>query len=649
MNLKTETRRKVPWVGYLVAIALITAVFYPALSGSFIFDDYPIFIDNGVFHTDHWDWAALQNIWSWSQANIHRPLAMVSYALNYAFGGSIFGFKATNLAIHLVNTVLLTALATRLLRACWPADNGDAAAHERRTAAWAMVLATAWALHPLQVSTVMYVVQRMELLGFIFTLLALLAYWRARQLQMQGLQAWPWLLAVLASIGVGYMAKETIVLVPGYALLLELTVLRFGASRSATQRAWKWFYAVGSVAAVAVVVFYLIPHYMMNPGAFANRTYTAGERELTQLRVLPMYIGWSILPIPTQLHFYYDNYLVSTGWLHPASTLLGGMFLLALLGLAVVARRRRPLFALGIAWFFVAHLITSAPLSLELVFEHRNYPSLFGILLAVVDLIWWATRSAHPRLPAILGTVFIVSLGFFTVLRAATWGNPLQLALTLAHDNPTSPRASYDLARLYMDMSQSDPDSPLFGRSIRELERGAALPTSSPLPEQALLLTAAAQGMPPQQEWWDSLLHKLETRPLGSQERRALQGLATQAINGEAKLDPERLDDAYQTVLRRVPRSVPFHTQYADVASTVLHNTPLAIQQWLTALELSKDKSDFATRMLGYLLANQRVEEAAALATKAEQLQPGLSNDAVWQGLREQLLREQKIRQGPDQ
>jgi len=494
------------WVsGALILVALIL---WPGLSGGFIFDDYPILVNNPALHVTHWNWQAWRGIWLWSMADIHRPLAMLSYALNCAAGSTAWGFKATNLAIHLLNTLLVAALAKRLFHAGWPMRDGDdALGHERRASLWSLALATLWAVHPLQVSAVMYVVQRMELLGFTFTLLALLSYWHARQHQIHGRRSWPWLLGTLGLMILGYGFKETIALVPGYALLLELTVLRFAATSQATRRRWQLFYALGALVGVALFAFYLVPHYA---NSFGGRPYTAWERELTQLRALAMYIGWCVLPLPGHLHFYYDNYPVSTDWLTPASTLASGVFLLALAVLALAMRKRRPLFALGIGWFFMSHVITSAPIPLELVFEHRNYPALFGIILALTDLVWLLSRKAHPRLPALLATVFLASLSFMTVLRAATWGNPAQLAITLVHDNPTSPRASHDLARLYLDAAKTHPQSPYFHLAIKEFERGAALPGSSPLPEEALMLIAARRGIPIQQAWWNSFLQNLK-------------------------------------------------------------------------------------------------------------------------------------------
>src|SRR5579859_4105918 len=83
----------------LAALALIASVFWPATHGGFIFDDYPIFAENPAIQVTGWHWGEWQKVVDWSLANIQRPLAMLTYAFNYALGGSTFSFKLTNLCI----------------------------------------------------------------------------------------------------------------------------------------------------------------------------------------------------------------------------------------------------------------------------------------------------------------------------------------------------------------------------------------------------------------------------------------------------------------------------------------------------------------------------------------------------------------------
>ncbi len=554
-------------------------------------------------------------------------MAMLSFAFDYALGNSTFGFKLTNLCIHLLNTVLVLLLTQRLLCASWhPREKEGRERHSQLIGYWALGVATAWAIHPLQVSTVMYVVQRMEMLGFTFVLLSVLAYWRGRKLQLAGLRAWPWFVLVGALIVAGYGFKETAVLVPGYALLLELTLLRFAAAKESATRGWKAFYLVGVGISAAVFAFYLLPHYA-TPELYAGRDFTAWQRELTQLRVLPMYLGWCLLPMPSHLQFYYDSYAASTTLLDPVTTLLGGVLLLGLFTVTVVARRRRPLLALGIGWFFVAHAMTSAPLPLELVFEHRNYPALLGVLLALADLAWWLWRRSNSRVIVIVASALILNLAFLTTLRAATWGSPFRLAMVLADINPDSSRAAMDLARRYMAMSGGDASSPLFSMSVQELERASRLPGDSILPEEALLEVAAEHPGMPTQPWWDNMHHKLQSRPLIPDTYAVLQKLITQVMQRRPGIDAAQLAKCYAIVTSRYPNQQRLHADYAELLGAVLHDPALASKQWRLALQQDPSVTQYSLRLTNYLVENNRGQEALAVIAQAMELQPTLRAD----------------------
>src|SRR5699024_2841178 len=150
----------------------------------------------------------------------------------------------------------------------------------------------------------------------------------------------------------------------------------------------------------------------------------------------------------------------------------------------------------------------------ELVFEHRNYPALLGVVLAVADGIRWLQQRTRSFAPAMAACVVVLAFGSLTMVRAATWGSPLLLATTLADYNPGSTRAALDLARRYMAMSGGDTGSPLYSMSIQELQRATTLSSNSPLPEEALLLEAARHpGLPVDTaQVWASLTHKIKDR-----------------------------------------------------------------------------------------------------------------------------------------
>jgi hypothetical protein len=620
----------------VVAMLMVVAVvLYPAVSGGFIFDDYPLFVENPVVHISSWHWQPWESLWNWSHTNIQRPLAMFSLALNYATGASIRDFKLTNLLIHLTNTMLAYLLVRQLIVNAWPKD----AAH-KQIDLWAVGVATIWAIHPLQVSTVMYVVQRMELLGFSFTILALLAYLKGRRLHFVGRHGWPWLLLSALLAVSGYYAKETAILVPAYALLMELTLLHFKASNNKTTLYLKLFYSGGCIAAIVVIFAYFIPHYV-TAAAYSPRNYDVWQRVITQLRVLPTYIAWSVLPLPGQLHFYYDDYVASLDLLHPITTLLGGIFLLGLVALAFVLRHRRPLFAFGIGWFFVAHVLTSGPLPLELVFEHRNYPALLGLALAGADVLKVINEHWRSRMAAVLAVVLILNFGSLTAIRAATWGNPLLLAQTLVAINPGSSRAAVDLARRYVAMSGNNPDVPLYSLGIQQLERASALPSSSILPEEGLLIQAATHRDLASEPWWDSLQRKLRTQPVGPETHLALYGLQQALIDNHLPIDGEQLAKAYQIAIARDPNRVSLRAQYADLASLALNNPSLAAEQWEQALALEGNSPNYAIQIIGYLIESRREAEASDVATHFEATHPIFRQNTQFERLR--VIAEQKV------
>lgn len=601
-----------PFLALLLLVVTI-AIYWPGLGGDFIFDDYPNIVTNPKVHAESLDWPALKRAASgYEPGEIGRPLATISFAVNYYLGEKApWGYKLAGVCIHALNALLVFLLLLRLFRLprlaadTWPT-----------LAAFAIALL--WALHPLQVSTVLYVVQRMETLSLTFVLLALLAYLRGRIAQQDGRRGWPWLVASALLAGMGLMSKETAALFPVYALGLELTVLGFDATKPRTTRLLKLAYGAGIAGALLAFLILVLPKYLA-ADAFIGRDFTLYERLLTQLRVLPMYLGQILFPLPGSMTFYYDAYPKSVGWLHPATTLLGGLFLLALLVAAWLLRRRTPLAALGIFWFFAAHLLTSNVFNLELVFEHRNYFALLGVLLVLADLVRRIPMQDGPALKRFAVGVVIVAFGFLGVLRTATWGDPLHLASDLVAKNPQSARASSDLATLYLGMSGSDPDSPFFDFGQREFERGSLLPNSSPLPEQGLILMAATTGQPVKDEWWIRFIHKIETRPISPQESMAVTGLLNQRYKGIV-LDDQRLSQACQALLARGGQPAHIYAQVGDYALNYLHDEALADRLFVTAIERDPTDKEYADRMLKTLVADGHVRQAQLVYDRAVSL-----------------------------
>lgn len=596
------------------ALFIITAlVYWPGLSGDFLFDDFPNIVTNPAVHAETINLDTLQRAARAYEPEtvIGRPLATISFAIDYSLGGkNPWGYKFVNLLIHLINTLLIFTLTRRLL------------ALPRAGAPWsitaAFAIALLWAVHPLQVSAIFYIVQRMETLALTFVLLALLAYLRGRLRQRDGMRGWPWLVASGALAGMGFLSKETAILFPAYALALELTLLRFEAQSPRTTHTLQGLYGIGAALALMFFAVLILPKYT-DPALYSFRPFTLDERLLSQLRILPMYLGWMLLPRPDSMTFYYDNYPISHGWLDPITTLIGGLFLLGLLTMAWFIRKRMPLVALGIFWFFAAHLLTSTVFPLELVFEHRNYFALFGVLLALADLIRLIPFNDHPVLKKVAIGVIIVGFSFLTVVRSATWGDPLLLAVDLVARNPLSPRASSDLATLYVGMSDSNPHSPFFSMGQQEFERGSHLPNASPLLEQGLILMAATTDQPVQEEWWNRLIEKLQTQPIGPQQLLAVTGFLKPRDDG-IELSDQRIAQAYTTLLSRRPQAPIYYVQYGNFVLRYLNDPQLASRLFAEAIEQNPGDVAYALKIARALLEDGHPQQALAVIDKAQAL-----------------------------
>ncbi len=165
----------------LVAVLLLLlgiAIYLPGLSGPLLFDDKPALTANELVQIhggefDEWRVAAFSS----SAGPLRRPIAMLSFAANHAIAGdfSPFGLKAVNLGIHLAIAVLLSFFSSQYSTRF--ASGLDVPT--RRLLA--LTAAAIWLLHPLNVSTVLYAVQRMAQLATLFVLAGLLVFMHYRQ------------------------------------------------------------------------------------------------------------------------------------------------------------------------------------------------------------------------------------------------------------------------------------------------------------------------------------------------------------------------------------------------------------------------------------------------------------------------------------
>jgi hypothetical protein len=596
-----------------ILLALVAAIYWPGVHGGYLFDDFSNIVDNPALHVTRLDYPSIKAALS-SPSGEERPLASLSFAVNEYFTGlDPEPMKIVNVIIHLLNVALVYALMLALLRVRDMLQE-PTAAHPWRPHPLALAIAAAWALAPINLTPVLYVVQRMESLCNLFVLAGLLAYLHGRTRQIEGKAGWLWgISGLLGGAGLGVLAKESALLLPLYAMLAEWALLRWRSANART--AWMLRCVHGVMLAMGLLAaLWLLPRFISSE-QWSFRPFTVSQRLLTEARVLWDYIDWTLLPNLRRLGFYYDDYVVSTGVVTPPSTLFAILGLFAIGVLAIAVRKRAPLVSLGLAWFLAAHAMTATVIPLELVFEHRNYFASLGLILAVLAACGpLAAQPAMRRIAPVLLVAWIGWLGFVTALRVQEWQHPLRLVESLASKQPLSPRTQYELGRSYLVVSKYDPASPYTALSRNVFERADALPGASPLAAQALLIQSAHLKSTEDSTWWEQLDAKLRLRRPGPQEVQSLYSLSHCVIIGVCHFSQEHMQDAFRAALSISPPSPEVLSGYANYAINVLHDPTLAISLVRESIRLDPANSLYRRNLAVLLKNNGGVDNAGSPA-----------------------------------
>lgn len=549
----------------LLCALLASLLFIPGLHGGFLFDDDSSIVNNPAIQMTALDAHGIfQVAFGLQPGGITRVIPTLSFALDYWRGNGLHPevFKATNIAIHALTTFILAWFFRTLLRSTVVTKKWASIA--------ALLLAMAWAMHPLQVSSVLYVVQRMQTLCSMFIILALCAYLKGRQAQIEGYSGRTGLLLAIMCWVIAAGCKEDAILLPAYTLALELTVLRFKAANPIMANRLRKGYLLATLIGAAGFLLVVVPHYW-TWDAYPGRDFSTYERLLTQGRVLVMYLWEILLPLPSHMPFYYDWVQPSRGLLHPWTTLPAILLLLALLIVAWRLRIRRPLFALGVFLFFAGHFITSNVVGLELAFEHRNQFPLIGIILATGDLLWlmgcWL--RIRPAKMAAVGALLVIVLASTTLTRARTWDSPLTLARNSTEFAPHSARAWNSLCLYYYELGGGkDPKNPYLDKAIDICSRGSEAAPYSITSLNNLIIFKTRRGMDTQADW-ATLQDRLRHVTLSPENIGIISVLMNNVSNG-IPLDESGVLSSIDIFSKRAPLGP---NEYAAIGNFILTET----------------------------------------------------------------------------
>ena len=537
---------------HLALLALATLpVYLPALGAPFYLDDYPSILDNPAITRWH-GFAAL---------HAFAPMRWLTYltlAFDYRrFGPDARGYHGVNIVLHLLVAFAVYGLARALLRTPRLASTGTPAA---RTAL-PLLAAALFALHPLHTEAVTYVVQRLTSLVALFYIAALAAWIEARLATTRGGRvAWGVACAALALLAL--FSKETAATLPLAILLLEWVAFGTGGKRLLVLGA-----AMALVLALAfavAVVSYRLPLFSRRAiGGLASQTSEFGHLASLGVQVRVLWIYFRLFLWPAGLHLDHAALPVAAAWEAAAWLALAGH--LTLIGLALAARRRFPLWSFGVLFVYLAHAVSSLVPVHEQLFEHRAYLPDVGWCLIVAGLLAVAAPGRlGRRAPAALAVIVLTLLGVATLRRNLMWRDPVAFWQDDVRRAPGKARAWGSLGR-----SLIEADRPAEG--VRALQESMRLDREASRDLNPLDIANLAVGLHALHRDSEGLgwIDRTLARPLPAAARATLL-----LDRGNIHFDAGRLalaESAYRAALALNPDDLSARENLASVAAQAGH------------------------------------------------------------------------------
>ena len=434
MKLSQNTGTITPlheWILLSLVSAFVFLLYSNTLHGEFLLDDLRLISRNPQIQLTE---LSLDNLLK--VASTTRPVAMISFALNYYFHQyELAGYHIVNILIHIITGIILYFFIKTTINL--PVQNSKYSAGKYLP----IITVLIWLVNPLHTQSVSYIVQRMNSLSALFYMLSMLSYAKARLSTKLPAQILLFTLCALSGV-LALGSKENAAMLPFFIILYEW----FFFQKCERQWAKKTLlYCTGFLVFATVILYFhpeVLPTGIIKKG-YEPYNFTMGQRMLTESRVVLLYLTLIFFPHPSRLNLDYDFH-ISSSLLQPPITLLSIVIILFFTLSAVYSSRKAPLPAYCVLWFFGNLAIESSFIPLDLVFEHRTYLPSMLLLPGVIIVLDRICRNLRFKIALVVLVLF--SCSFWTVQRNCVWNSALNMMIDSAEKSPGKARPVYNVA-----------------------------------------------------------------------------------------------------------------------------------------------------------------------------------------------------------
>ena len=453
---------------------MVVLIYLNAFNASWHLDDRPNILNNRGLHITNLQPDSLMRTFFTSPDSggtitdrLYRPIPCLTFAINWYFGKDrVFGYHVVNILVHILTAYLLFLTILNILKS--PNLRNQYQGKEHFIAFLAAVL---WAINPVQVQAVTYIVQRMASMAAMFYILSIYFYVKTRQSQYP-LGRIFLLLGCAASFLLALGSKQNTATLPLAVILIEMICFQDLSLPGKRSVLWGGSIAAGISIVVFSVWLFMPGNSFSFIGGFQGRPFSLYERLLTEPRIVLFYLSLIFYPLPGRLSIEHDITL-STSLFNPWTTLPAILFHLILIGFGLSQIKKRPLLALAILFFYLNHVIESTIIPLELIFEHRNYlPSLFLFVPVAAGFkklldIYQEKNRVFRSVLLYSSVLIILIIGAGTYIRNMAWATEKALWEDAMHKAPNSHRPLHNLAwAYYTKIGQYDKALELYKKSL---------------------------------------------------------------------------------------------------------------------------------------------------------------------------------------